>query len=101
MKTWVKLVLVLGGVAALLAFVFISNEEEEARRTAKGTAVVTAVEFKRDTESSSLDETEYTLRLASGEAKATLPGDRSANFPVGHTFAVCYDPANIGNVDIQ
>jgi hypothetical protein len=105
MKTWVKLVLVLGGLAALLAYVFISGEQEDARRTAKGTAVVTAVKLNEDLESRSLDETEFALRVDAGgsavETTATLPGDRTGEFDVGDNFTVCYDPADPKDADIE
>ena len=105
MKTWVKLVLVLGGVAALLAYVFIAGEQEDSRRTAKGTAVVTAVKLNEDLESRSLDETEFALRLDAGgtpvETTATLPGDRTEEFGVGETFTVCYNPDDPKDADIE
>ena len=105
MKTWLKVVLVLAGVAALLAFVFIDGEQERARMTAKSRAVVTAVELERDVESRSLDETRYALQLATSEGPvattATLPGDRTAEFGVGHSFTVCYNPADAREIDIQ
>ena len=105
MKTWVKLVLVLGGLAALLAYVFVSGQQEDARRTTKGTAVVTAVKLHEDLESRSLDETEFALRVDAGgrtlDASATLPGDRTEEFRAGHRFTVCYDPANPQDVAIE
>ncbi len=105
MKTGVKLALALAGAGAIVAWVLLDGEQREARMTAKGTAVVTAVNLKQDLESRSLDETEFALRLAAGgdevDTSATLPGDRTDDFRAGHTFTVCYNPDDPKEADIE
>ena len=105
MKTWVKLVLVFGVLAAGLAWVFLEGQQEDARRTAKGTAVVTAVELEPDDESSSLDETRLDVRVPAGgtaiDTADTLPGDRTAEFSPGQTVTVCYDPNDPADLSIE
>ena len=105
MNTATKLLLAFVPVVAIGAWVIVDDEQREARLTAKGTAVITAVTLIEDDESSSLDETEFALRLdAAGravETTDTLPGDRTAEFPAGHTFSVCYNPADPSGADIE
>src|SRR5687767_8853747 len=105
MKTWTKLALALAGAGAVVAWVLIDAAQQDARLTAKGTAIVTAVSLEQDVESRSLDETEFALRLEVGEravaTSATLPGDRTEDFRVGHTFTVCYNPDDPAEVDIE
>ena len=105
MKTSLKVALALAGAGAIIAWVLIDGEQREARLTAKGTAVVTAVKLDQDVESRSLDETEFALRLQAGEREittsASLPGDRTGEFREGHTFTVCYDPDNPAEADIE
>lgn len=65
--------------------------------TASASGVVTRVEFDRDEESSSLDETDIDYVFDVGgrpiAASTSLPGDRVKDYPVGHKVAICYDPA--------
>ncbi|HYD24449.1 MAG TPA: DUF3592 domain-containing protein [Croceibacterium sp.] len=105
MKTWIKLALIFALLAAGTAWLLLDAQQREARMTAKGTALVTAVTFKPDDESSSLDETEFALRVTAGERSVettdTLPGDRRDEFREGHTFTVCYNPADPAEADIE
>jgi len=105
MKTWMKLALIFGLLGAGAIWLILDAQEREARMTAKGTAVVTSVEFKPDEESSSLDETEFALRIDAGgravDTTATLPGDRGEEFGEGHRFTVCYNPADPAEADIE
>ena len=105
MKTWIKLALIFGAIGIFVVWLIVDAQQQEARMTAKGTALVTEVTLKEDPESSSLDETEFDLQLAAqgGEvnAKATLPGDRSADFQPGHRFTVCYNPSAPSEIDIE
>ncbi|MFN3388105.1 MAG: DUF3592 domain-containing protein [Allosphingosinicella sp.] len=93
----VKAALIVGAILALLAgyFVYISNER--AKMTAAATGAVTKSEFVPDSESSSLDETRIEYRFEAGgtafAGQDAIPGaDRSADYPVGRTVEVCYNP---------
>ncbi len=94
-KHW-KAIAVVVAVFALLAWVLISALNERASMTAAASGVVTKVEFDRDEESSSLDETDISYVFdAEGrkvEALRSLPGDKVKDYPVGRSISVCYKP---------
>lgn len=104
MKTWVKMVLVLGGVGALLTGIVVSNEAREARMTAEAPGRITQVDFEEDDEGPSLDETLLKFRYEAGgrsiEGETSRPGNRTADFAPGQAVKVCYNPADTGESDI-
>lgn len=91
-KAILVLVLVFGG----LGWFFASLQQERASMTAAAAAIVTKAQFKPDSESSSLDQTQidYVVDAAGTpvQASATLPGDRTGDYPIGQNIAVCYKP---------
>jgi hypothetical protein len=94
-KYWKAIVIVLL-VLAGLAWLVVDSLQERAAMTASATATVTRVEFDKDEESSSLDETDIDYVFeAKGQrvsASTSLPGDLVKDYPVGRTVAVCYQP---------
>ena len=91
--------LIVGAIFALLAGYFVYISKERAEMTAAATGAVTKAEFVPDAESSSLDETRIEYRFeADGTAylgSDSISGaDRSADYPVGQTVEVCYNPAD-------
>lgn len=104
MKTWVKMVLVLGGVGALLTGIVVANEQKQARMTAEAAGTITQVDFDEDDESSSLDETLLKYRYAVGgrsiEGETSRPGNRTRDFTPGQAVKVCYNPGDTGESDI-
>jgi len=105
MKTWVKVLLVVAGVALLVGYIFYDAGQREARLTASATATLTAVDLHKDTESSSLDETRFRYRFeTAGQAQdgnSALPGDRTGDFKPGQQVSICYDPSDPGESDIR
>ena len=104
MKTWLKIVLVLAGVGALLAYFVISSGQRRARMTEQASATVTGIEFDQDDESSSLDETDirYSFTVGGREIRSetSRPGDRTKDFVPGTAVKVCYNPAEPAESDI-
>lgn len=94
-KYWKAIVIVLAVLAGLAWFV-VDSIQERAAMTASATATVTRVEFDPDEESSSLDETDIDYEFDSNgqrvRASTSLPGDRTKDYPVGRTVAICYQP---------
>jgi hypothetical protein len=94
-KYWKAIVIVLV-VLAGLAWLVVDSMKERAAMTASATATVTRVEFDKDEESSSLDETDIDYVFDSNGqrvgASTSLPGDLVKDYPVGRKVAVCYQP---------
>jgi hypothetical protein len=105
MKTWMKVALVLGALAALIAWMLVDAERREGRMTEKANAVLTAVELYEDPESRSLDETRLRYRFAAAGREAegadALPGDRRKDFRVGQPVTICFNPADPSETDVQ
>ena len=105
MKTWMKLVLIFGLLAAALAWILIDAGKRDARMTARAQAVLTEVQLYRDAESSSLDETRLRYRFAVGgrnvEAEDALPGDRTDELAPTERVTICYNPADPAETDVQ
>lgn len=103
-KTWVKMVLVLGGVGALLTGIVVSNEAREARMTAQAPGTITGVEFEESDEGSSLDETLLEYRFEAGRrsvaGETSRPGNRTRDFAPGQAVKVCYNPQDMRESDI-
>jgi hypothetical protein len=94
-KYW-KAILIVALVLAGLAWLIVNSLQERAAMTAAATATVTRVEFDKDDESSSLDETDIDYVFEAGgqriSASSSLPGDLVKDYPVGKPIAVCYQP---------
>ena len=93
-----KVVVVLALVGAFLAYILITNNQREKRMTAMTTATVTGVQFKKDIESSSLDETWIDYRFAASgqevQGNDSLPGDKTGQYSPGRTIMICYNPSD-------
>jgi hypothetical protein len=104
LKTWVKIVLVLAGLAALVAYFVVSGEQQRGRMTAQAAGTVTGVDFDVDDESSSLDETAIRFVFPAGgrqvNSETSRPGDRTADFAPGRKIVVCYNPQEPAEADI-
>lgn len=104
MKTWLKVVLVLAGVGALVAYFVVSGEQRRARMTAQASGTITGVEFDQDDESSSLDETDIRYSFTAGgretRSQTSRSGDRTKDFVPGTAVTVCYNPNKPAESDI-
>ena len=93
----VKAGLIVGAVLALLAAYFVYVLNENSKMTAAAPGTVTASEFVRDPESSSLDETrvDYAFEAngAAHRGSGSISGaDRTADYPPGMRIEICYNP---------
>ena len=105
MKAWVKVALILGGLGAFGAWVFVSEGERQGRMTAETKALVTKVTLNRDDESRSLDETVLEFRFQAGGQALTgsdsIPGDRADEFRPGQTLRLCYNPKDTSETSVR
>jgi hypothetical protein len=104
-KPWLKVVLILAAIGAVVAAMLVYESNREAKMTAEAEATVTKVTLIRDQESSSLDSTEirYTFDAKGAPIQSTdsLPGDHVEEYTIGQKIRICYNPGEPTDTNVR
>ncbi|MFN3945336.1 MAG: DUF3592 domain-containing protein [Allosphingosinicella sp.] len=104
MKSWVKLLLIFGGIGVVIAIAIHFENQRRASMTAEGVATVTNVTLVRDREDNS-EETTVEFSFEAGgapvAAQASLYGDQRESYRQGQQVRICFNPEDPVVADIR